>query len=153
MGTGPPKAGAGIRRVAAGVREVKKRLAKKESNAQPAIKRTEIVREKARLGIFIPSCGTNHHPITMIGIMNSSRLTVYPYGVASAGGVCVGAGIRTVCRAIPAGTATIASMATTSNALFCGSEELREEGLDIRGTSRNFRKFCITVPLYRKHYY
>src|SRR5207249_8257198 len=77
----------------------------------------------------------------MIGIMNSSRLTVYPYGVASAGGVCVGAGIRTVCRAIPAGTATIASMATTSNALFCGSEELREEGLDIRGTSRNFQPF------------
>src|SRR2546422_753493 len=100
-----------------------------------------------------PGLCETHHPITMIGIMNSSRLTVYPYGVASAGGICVGAGIRTVCRAIPAGTATIASMATTSNALFCGSEALREEGLDIRGTSRNFRKFCITVPLYRKHYY
>src|SRR5438105_15248152 len=89
----------------------------------------------------------------MIGIMNSSRLTVYPYGVASAGGICVGAGIRTVCRAIPAGTATIASMATRGHALFCGSEELREEGLDIRGTPAHLRKVCITVPLYCQPYY
>src|SRR5690242_16546621 len=90
-----------------------------------------MVRQNVCLGIFIPSCGTNHHPMTMIGMMNSSRLTVYPYGVALAGGICVGTGIRTVCRAIPAGTAIIASMATTIKELFSGSEELAEEGLDI----------------------
>src|SRR5437773_6926491 len=152
MGTGPPKAGAGIRRVAAGLVS-KKAIGKEVVQRAAGNKQDRDCAREGSLRNFYPFL-RNEPPSDHDDRNNeSSRLTVYPYGVASAGGVCVGAGIRTVCRAIPAGTATIASMATTSNALFCGSEELREEGLDIRGTSRNFRKFCITVPLYRKHYY
>jgi hypothetical protein len=73
----------------------------------------------------------NQKAITAIGTMNKSRLQVYPCRVGSSGITRV-ADRRIVFNAIAAGTATMATMATTIQALRRGDGELAGTVLDMK---------------------
>ena len=80
-------------------------------------KSRQIVQANDFLEILMSSRGTNQKPMTRIGTINSNRLTVYPYGdgLGTAGSTV--AERRTVCSVRAAGTAIMATMATTSRKL------------------------------------
>src|SRR5579863_3907648 len=119
-GTGTPRAGASIFKVAPALRKKKKQWAKKKSSPKPMGTRMPIVHQKARRGMSTPSAGRNQKAITTIGTTNSSRLHVYPCGVGLALDTCSTPGALTVCRVIAAGIAIIASIAATIQALSRG---------------------------------
>ena len=97
--------------VAASFGNTKKYCARKKSRIAPSGNSSPIVHANALREILTPSPGRNQNAITSDGTINSSRLTVYPCGDASAGISVRNALVLIVCSVKPAGTITIASMA------------------------------------------
>jgi hypothetical protein len=95
-------------------------MREEEVERAPQGVRIPIVLQNARLGTSIPSLGNSQPPVAAIGTTNSSRLQEYPCGVGFAVAIWSVPATRTVCIAIPAGIATIPTMASTIHGLSRG---------------------------------
>src|SRR4029453_12985267 len=81
IGIGPPNAGTSQPRVANLFGKTKNAVPKRRSSRKPSGVSTAIVRQNAFLGNCKSGRQANHQPSAAIGMMNNSRLHVYPSGV------------------------------------------------------------------------
>src|SRR6476646_5696805 len=88
IGIGPPTAGISQPRVANLFGKTKKALPKSRSRRKPSGVSTAIVRQKAFLGNCKSGRQLNHQPSAPIGMINNSRLHVYPSGVGLSDVAC-----------------------------------------------------------------
>src|SRR6516225_2637586 len=81
IGIDPPTAGRYHPSVAAMFRKMKKALPNSRSSRKPSGVSTEMARQNAFLGNRKSGREANHQPSAPIGLINKSRLHVYPSGV------------------------------------------------------------------------
>src|SRR6266480_5374205 len=80
IGIAPPSAGMSQPSVAALFGKMKKVFPKSRSSKKPRGVSTTMVRQNAFLGNCRSGRQANHHPSAAIGIINKSKLHVYPSG-------------------------------------------------------------------------
>src|SRR6476619_7222209 len=96
MGIAPPSAGTSQPSVADLFLKTKKALPKSRSSAKPSGVSTASVRQNAFLGNCKSGRRANHQPSAPIGMINNSRLHVYPNGVGLFDVACKLTGCTTV---------------------------------------------------------
>src|SRR5437773_6111453 len=92
IGIAPPTAGISQPSVAALFGKMKKVLPKSRSSKNPTGVSTAMVRQNAFLGNCKSGRQADHHPSAAFGIINKSRLHVYPSGVGLSEVACKMAG-------------------------------------------------------------
>src|SRR5215470_19157825 len=88
IGIAPPTAGTFQPRVADSFGKTKKALPNRRSRRKPSGVNTPIVRQNAFLGNCRSGLQLNHQPSAPIGMINNTRLHVYPSGVGLSDVAC-----------------------------------------------------------------
>src|SRR5258708_22228387 len=103
MGIAPPNAGTSQLSVANLFGKTKKALPKSRSSRKPRGVSTASVRQNAFLGNCKSGLRANHQPSAPMGMINNSRLHVYPSGVGLSDVACKMAGGTNVRKLSAAG--------------------------------------------------